>query len=88
MNTVTYNNQSQLIVTIDDISLVKKISQAVKLIKGVSSVSVSKPKTNILQSESYKAGIEDIKKGNVTTYSSSDDMFNDLICDNHNIFRY
>ena len=79
MNTVTYNNQSQLIVTIDDISLVKKISQAVKLIKGVSSVSVSKPKTNILQSESYKAGIEDIKKGNVTTYSSSDDMFNDLM---------
>mgnify|MGYP003444029084 FL=1 len=63
----------------DDISLVKKISQAVKLIKGVSSVSVSKPKTNILQSESYKAGIEDIKKGNVTTYSSSDDMFNDLM---------
>ena len=59
--------------------LVKKISQAVKLIKGVSSVSVSKPKTNILQSESYKAGIEDIKKGNVTTYSSSDDMFNDLM---------
>ena len=57
MNTVTYNNQSQLIVTIDDISLVKKISQAVKLIKGVSSVSVSKPKTNILLSESYKAGI-------------------------------
>ena len=79
MNTITYNNQSQLIVTIDDISLVKKISQAVKLIKGVSSVSVSKPKTNILQSESYKAGIEDIKKGNVTTYSSSDDMFNDLM---------
>ena len=79
MNTVTYNNQSQLIVTLDDISLVKKISQAVKLIKGVSSVSVSKPKTNILQSESYKAGIEDIKKGNVTTYSSSDDMFNDLM---------
>ena len=68
-----------MIVTIDDISLVKKISQAVKLIKGVSSVSVSKPKTNILQSESYKAGIEDIKKGNVTTYSSSDDMFNDLM---------
>lgn len=79
MNTITYNNQSQLIVTIDDISLVKKISQAVKLIKGVSSVSVSKPQTNILQSESYKAGIEDIKKGNVTTYSSSDDMFNDLM---------
>ena len=79
MNTITYNEQSQLIVTVDDISLVKKISQAVRLIKGVTSVSVSKPKINILQSESYKAGVEDIKKGNVTTYSNSDDMFNDLM---------
>ena len=33
MNTLTYNSQSQLIVTIDDMSLVKKISEAVKLIK-------------------------------------------------------
>ena len=38
MNTLTYSDKSQLIVTIDDISLVKKISEAVKLIKGVSSV--------------------------------------------------
>ena len=79
MNTLTYNSQSQLIVTIDDMSLVKKISDAVKLIKGVTSVSVSKPKNQILQSASYKAGMEDIKKGNVTSYSSSDEMFRDLM---------
>ena len=79
MNTLTYNSQSQLIVTIDDASLVKKISDAVKLIKGVTSVSVSKPKNQILQSASYKAGMEDIKNGNVTSYSSSDEMFRDLL---------
>ena len=79
MNTLTYNNQSQLIVTIDDMSLVKKISEAVKLIKGVSSVSISKPKSNVLQSASYKAGLDDIKNGNVTSYSSSDEMFRDLM---------
>ena len=79
MNTLTYNSQSQLIVTIDDMSLVKKISDAVKLIKGVTSVSVSKPKNQILQSASYKAGMEDIKKGNVTSYSSSEEMFRDLL---------
>ena len=33
----------------------------------------------ILQSASYKAGMEDIKKGNVTSYSSSDEMFRDLL---------
>ena len=60
-------------------SLVKKISEAVKLIKGVSSVSISKPKNNVLQSASYKAGIEDIRNGNVTSYSSSDEMFRDLL---------
>ena len=79
MNTTTYNNQSQLIVTIDDTSLVKKISEAVKLIRGVSSVSISTPKNSILQSASYKAGLEDIKNGNVTSYSSSDEMFCDLM---------
>ena len=79
MNTLTYNSQSQLIVTIEDASLVKKISDAVKLIKGVTSVSVSKPKNQILQSASYKAGMEDIKNGNVTSYSSSDEMFRDLL---------
>ena len=79
MNTIAYNNQSQLIVTIDDMSLVKKISDAVKLIKGVTSVSISKPKNQILQSASYKKGMEDIKNGNVTSYSSSDEMFSDLM---------
>lgn len=79
MNTLTYNSQSLLIVTIEDTSLVKKISDAVKLIKGVTSVRVSKPNDPILQSTSYKAGMEDIKNGNVTSYSSSDEMFRDLM---------
>ena len=54
MNTLTYNTQSQLIVT-------------------------SNPDNQILQSASYKAGMEDIKKGNVTSYSSSDEMFRDFL---------
>ena len=79
MNTLSYNSQSQLIVTIEDASLVKKISDAVKLIKGVTSVRISKPNAPTLQSASYKAGMEDIKNGNVTSYSSSDEMFRDLM---------
>jgi len=47
MNTLTYNDQSQLIVTIDDNSLVNKISEAVKLIKGVSSVYISSSKSTV-----------------------------------------
>ena len=54
MNTLTYNSQSQLIVT-------------------------SNPDNQILHSASYKAGMEDIRNGNVTSYSSSDEMFHDLM---------
>lgn len=79
MNTLTYDNQTQLIVTIDDMSLVKKISEAVRLIKGVSSVSISKPNHSVLESASYKAGLKDIENGNVTSYSNSDEMFQDLL---------
>ena len=53
MNTLSYNSQSQLIVTIEDASLVKKISDAVKLIKGVTSVRISKPYDPLLLSASY-----------------------------------
>ena len=79
MNTLTYHSQSQLIVTIDDMSLVKKISDAVKLIKGVTSVRISNPDNQVLQSASYKAGMEDIRNGNVTPSSSSDEMFHELM---------
>ena len=40
---------------------------------------IKKRNNQILQSASYKAGMEDIRNGNVTSYSSSDEMFRDLM---------
>lgn len=79
MNTITYNRSSQIILTIDDSSLVNKIVSAVKMIKGVTAVKIQKGENRILGSASYKAAMEDVKKGNVTTYKSADDMFNSLM---------
>ena len=38
MSTLSYNSTNQIVVTIDDHSLVKKVTEAIKLLKGVSSV--------------------------------------------------
>lgn len=79
MDTLSYSTSSQILVTINDRTLVKKVAEAVKLLKGVSSVKTLRPEDNILKSASYKAAMNDIKNGNVTTYASSDEMFKDLM---------
>ena len=79
MSTLSYNSTNQLVVTIDDHSLVKKVTEAIKLLKGVSSVKAYRLEDDVLNSPSYKAAMRDIKDGNVTTYASSDEMFKDLM---------
>lgn len=79
MDTSIYNNASQIVLTIDDHSLVKRIADAVKLIKGVTAVQIKQADEDILQSASYKAAIKDLQKGNVSTYDSADDLFDRLM---------
>ena len=79
MSTLSYNSTHQILVTIDDSSLVKKVTEAVKLLKGVSSVKTYHSEKNVLESASYKAAMRDIEDGNLTTYASSDEMFKDLM---------
>ncbi len=74
MNTNTIALQSpQLVVSVSDPSLLNKLKNAIKMMNGVSSISVLKPK---------KTGIElaeeDIRCGRVTEYKSAEDMFEKL----------
>ena len=57
MDTSVYNNSSQIVLTIDDRSLVKRIADAVKLIKGVTAVQIKQADDDILKSASYKAAM-------------------------------
>ena len=79
MDTSVYNNSSQIVLTIDDHSLVKRIADAVKLIKGVTAVQIKQADDDILKSASYKAAMKDLREGNVTSYESADDLFDSLM---------
>ena len=79
MDTSVYNNSSQIVLTIDDRSLVKRIADAVKLIKGVTAVQIKQADDDILKSASYKAAMKDLREGNVTSYESADDLFDRLM---------
>lgn len=71
-NTITLE-EPKLVVSISDPSLINKLKNAIKMLNGVSSISVLKPK---------KTGIEeamdDIRHGRVTEYESAEDMFKKL----------
>ena len=79
MDTSVYNNSSQIVLTIDDRSLVKRIADAVKLIKGVTAVQIKQADDDILKSASYKAAMKNLREGNVTSYESADDLFDSLM---------
>ena len=79
MNTISYNDSPQIVVTVEDTALIKKIVNAVKMIKGVSSVQITRAENSILDSPSYKSAMRDVEQGRITTYKSADDMFNDLM---------
>ena len=79
MDTSVYNNLSQIVLTIDDRSLVKRIADAVKLIKGVTAVQIKQADDDILKSASYKAAMKDLREGNVTSYESADDLCDSLM---------
>ncbi|OWV02506.1 MULTISPECIES: hypothetical protein [unclassified Fibrobacter] len=48
------NAVQQLVVDVEDASLLKSIKQAISMLKGVSSVTVNKPKVRMTQQEFFK----------------------------------
>lgn len=72
MNTVSLN-EPQLVVSVSDPALLTKLKNAIKMLNGVTAISVVKQK---------KTGMEeardDIRHGRVTEYASAEDMFEKL----------
>lgn len=71
-DTTTLSPQ-QLIVTVEDASIVNDLKRAIKMMRGVSKISVMKPKKTELE-----LAREDVKAGRVTRYNSVDEMFKAL----------
>ncbi len=73
MDTSVINNP-QLLVTVSDPTMLTKLKNAIKMLNGVSSISVLKPKKTGLE-----LAEEDKEKGRVTHWNSVDEMFNSII---------
>ena len=73
MNTLAIN-EPQLLVTVSDPAMLTKLKNAIKMLNGVSSISVMKPKKTDLE-----LAEEDKEKGRVTHWNSVDEMFDTIL---------
>ena len=68
-----------IVLDVQDESLVAQIKKACQLLKGVASVKVQKPKEHdITKTAGYRAAMDDVKHGRVTTYASLDDFYKEM----------
>ena len=68
-----------IVLQVPDESLVTKVKQACKMLMGVASVKVQKSKEHdITKTAHYKAAMDDVKNGRVTTYASLDDFYKEM----------
>ena len=71
---------TQLIVNIEDASLLSQIKKACSLLKGVGSVKVVKQKPqNATSTKGYQEAMEDVRAGRVHKAENADDMFAQIL---------
>ena len=73
MNTSVIN-EPQLLVTVSDPTMLTKLKDAIKMLDGVSSISILRPKKTGLE-----LAEEDKAKGRVTHWNSVDEMFDNIL---------
>lgn len=73
MNTSVIN-EPKLVVTVSDPTMLTKLKNAIKMLNGVSSISILKPKKTGLE-----LAEEDKAKGRVTRWNSLDEMFDTVL---------
>lgn len=74
-----------LVLNVPDESLLTQLKKACLMLKGVVSVEIEKraqqskaKRFDITQTTSFKEAMEDVERGRVTEYASTDDLFNKL----------
>lgn len=71
-----------ILLNVPDESLVSKVKMICKMLQGVTSVRVQKPKPkveDITQTAGYKEAMKDVKHGRVYHAESVDDMFKQIL---------
>lgn len=70
-----------IILQVPEENLVSKVKQACKMLMGVTSVKVQKSQSkaeDITKTAHYKAAMDDVKNGRVTTYESLEDFYKEM----------
>jgi hypothetical protein len=79
-NKSLFKDMATIVLNVPDESLVSKIKQACKMLQGVASVKVQRPKSeDITKTAGFKEAMEDVRLGRVKKASSVDDMFNQIL---------
>lgn len=69
--TTTYPQEGQILVDIDDMSMLKDIKRAISMLKGVAKVTT--PRKKRLYS-AYELSMRDLEEGRIYEYDSLDDL--------------
>ncbi len=68
-----------IVLNVPDESLVSKVKQVCKMLQGVASVKVQRPKSeDITKTAGYKEAMDDVKHGRVTEYASLKDFYKEM----------
>ena len=70
-----------IVLQVPEENLVAKVKQACKMLVGVTSVKVQKTSQrvdDITKTAHYKAAMDDVKNGRVTTYASLEDFYKEM----------
>ncbi len=71
-----------IVLNVPDESLVSKVKQICKMLQGVTSVKVERPKKvkeeDITKTKGYQEAMEDIELGRVTQYDSLKDFYKEM----------
>jgi len=63
--------EGQILVDIEDMSMLKDIKKAISMVKGVGKITIPRRK----RMSSYERSLRDLDEGRVTTHASVDDYF-------------
>ena len=74
-NIATVPAQGQLLVNIEDMSMLKDIRKAISMVKGVGKITM--PRRRKLYS-SYERSLRDLEEGRVYEYDSLDDLIKEI----------
>ena len=71
-----------IVLNVPDESLVSKVKQICKMLQGVTSVKVERPKKvkeeDVTKTQGYQEAMEDIELGRVTQYDSLKDFYKEM----------